>query len=466
MFHRRIEESKNCIRSLRSLIGEPLDRANRLPVVAAAVVREATARIEAQLADVVVARVRNGRPVGAVRTGTAERSPTDVAGAGEEDAVGDVVALPAHNVPFHAALRRRPHPVAVADEIGQFLIRRQPPAAAPLHLRRVMPRREDVRAVFLNDPTLALKRGRRFVVGGRVRRAEREVRRRSVTRDPGVALVPVAHGVAPPEVVAVVLRILRADVRRRPVRPTLPELNLTTYDGQSPFCVQRHDCTLCGGQIVHTCTITINDAAVCARRPACEHVASPREAVDGQVFRRAACHWQIGHRARAAVRIEANGIVDCRIGGPDWANRMPVAATADERAVAARTKAEFPRAGVAVRVRDGRPEIADRIGTVERSPAAVADAGEEDAVRSVVAPAADNVAVQCRRPRPVALASKVVKFLIRRHPPDAAPLHLRRVMLRREDVRAVFLNDPAFALERGRAFAVGRRVRLLEREVR
>ena len=127
------------MRSLRSLFGESLDGANRPPEVAGAVAHAVVAQVEVEAPrEVVVVRVRDGRPEVAVQIGTVERSPEAVAGAGEEDAVGDVIALPTHNVPFHAALRRRPHPVAVADEIGQLLLRRHPPAAAPLRPRRVM----------------------------------------------------------------------------------------------------------------------------------------------------------------------------------------------------------------------------------------------------------------------------------------------------------------------------------------
>ena len=75
--------------SLRSLLGEPLDGANRLPVVAEVVARAVAAQIEAEVPrlGVVVVRVRNRRPVGASRTGMAERRPGAEAGAGKEDAV-------------------------------------------------------------------------------------------------------------------------------------------------------------------------------------------------------------------------------------------------------------------------------------------------------------------------------------------------------------------------------------------
>lgn len=101
------------MRSLRSLLGEPLDRTNRPAVVAeAAVVRAVVARTEAEVPrGVAAARVRDGRPVEAVRTGTDERSPVAVAGAGEKDAVGSIVAPAANHVTIHA-VKGRPRPVA------------------------------------------------------------------------------------------------------------------------------------------------------------------------------------------------------------------------------------------------------------------------------------------------------------------------------------------------------------------
>ena len=63
--------------------GELLDRTNRLPVVAVVVVRVVVARIEVEVPSVVVVRVRDGRPVVAVRTGIVERSPVAVAAAGD-----------------------------------------------------------------------------------------------------------------------------------------------------------------------------------------------------------------------------------------------------------------------------------------------------------------------------------------------------------------------------------------------
>ena len=76
------------MRSLRSLFGEPLDRANGLPAGAVVAARAEAARIEVEAPRAEVAdRERNGRPAAAVRTGTVERSPVAAAGAGEKDTV-------------------------------------------------------------------------------------------------------------------------------------------------------------------------------------------------------------------------------------------------------------------------------------------------------------------------------------------------------------------------------------------
>ena len=124
------------MRSLRSLFGEPLDRANRKTVVAVVeVVRAAAARKEVEAPRVAVAvRVRDGRPVVAVRTGTVERSTVAEVGAGKEDAIGGVVASPTNLITVHAVLRR-PRPVAVAVEIVQLLLRRHAPIAARMRHR-------------------------------------------------------------------------------------------------------------------------------------------------------------------------------------------------------------------------------------------------------------------------------------------------------------------------------------------
>ena len=82
--HERIKEPKNRMRSLRSLFGGPLDRTNGETVEAVGVVRAVAARAEVEAPGVEgIARVRNGRPVVAVRTGIVEEgSPAAVAGGG------------------------------------------------------------------------------------------------------------------------------------------------------------------------------------------------------------------------------------------------------------------------------------------------------------------------------------------------------------------------------------------------
>ena len=130
------------MRSLRSLLGEPSDRTNGLPVDAVVVVRVAEARKETEVPrEVAVARVRNGRPVVAERTGIEERSPKAVAGAREEDADGSVNTLATHFMPIDTILCR-PRPVALAIKIIQFLFRRHAPRRAKVRRRRVMRRHE------------------------------------------------------------------------------------------------------------------------------------------------------------------------------------------------------------------------------------------------------------------------------------------------------------------------------------
>ena len=86
----RIKELKNWMRSLRSLVDKTLDRANRLPEVATAIIfRNGEApRMEVEEPGAVedVGCIRDRRPEVAVRTNIVERSSTAVAGAGEKDA--------------------------------------------------------------------------------------------------------------------------------------------------------------------------------------------------------------------------------------------------------------------------------------------------------------------------------------------------------------------------------------------
>ena len=161
---------------MRSLFGEPLDGANRPPVAAAVVVARAmAARVEVEAHRVVVAQVRDGRPVVAVRTGKVELNPIAVAGGGEEDAIRNVRAPAAHDIALHAVLRR-PRPIAlVGAKVVQFLVRRHPPAAAPMDVRSVMRRSEDnIRAVVVYNPAFALERGDGLVVCWTVRRSKNE----------------------------------------------------------------------------------------------------------------------------------------------------------------------------------------------------------------------------------------------------------------------------------------------------
>ena len=126
----------------------------------------------------------------------------------------------------------------------------------------------------------------------------------------------------------------------------------------------------------------------------------------------------------------------------DWANRLPAVAVFVVRAVAAPNEAEVPRV-TAVRARDGRPVAAVRTGIDERKPFGGAGAGEEDAVRGVVAPTTHDITFYTilRRPRPVAFILKVRQLLYSRHTPSPTPMHMRGVMLRRE---IVIRRNPSF----------------------
>ena len=141
----------------------------------------------------------------------------------------------------------------------------------------------------------------------------------------------------------------------------------------------------------------------------------------------------------------------------DGANGLPVVAVGVVRAVAVRTETEEPRAAAA-RVRNGRTVGAVRTGTEERSPVAVAGAGEKYAIRSVATSTANNIAINtihCR-PNPVTLVVKIIKLLPCRHSPITTPLHLCRVMLWCEDICAILRYNPAFTLQGRDTFVMSR----------
>ena len=173
--------SKNCMRARCSLFGEPLHRANRLPIVAVVDARVVEARTEVEAPCVaVVVRDRNRRPVPAVRTGLLERSPA--AGAGKKDAGRSIVTPAANNIAVHVVCCRT-SPVTLALEIVKLLLSRHAPVSAPLHLRRVMIRRKNA---VRRNPSISLQCVNVFTVGGRVLLLEREVRRRSVALTPTI----------------------------------------------------------------------------------------------------------------------------------------------------------------------------------------------------------------------------------------------------------------------------------------
>ena len=123
---------------MRSLFGEPLERTNRLHVVAVVVgvERPAATRIEVEAPRVVV-RVRNRRPIAAVRTCIAEESPKAVAGAGEKDTIRSIIALATNDISINS-IHCRPSPITLAVKGIELLFRRHPPIAAPMIFRRIM----------------------------------------------------------------------------------------------------------------------------------------------------------------------------------------------------------------------------------------------------------------------------------------------------------------------------------------
>ena len=128
---------------MRLLFGEPLERTNRLPVVAVAEVgpHVVATRIEVEGPRVAfVARVRNRRPTVAVRTGFVERSPAAEAGTREKDALRRIVTLSANNIAIDT-IHCCPNPIALAVKVVELLLRRHPPITAPMLLCRIIFRR-------------------------------------------------------------------------------------------------------------------------------------------------------------------------------------------------------------------------------------------------------------------------------------------------------------------------------------
>ena len=222
---REVLQLTPCSCSLRSLFGGGLNGTDRLPVGTVTVVRAEVNRIEVVAPCVVTARNRDGRPGEADRTGMVERSPVAVAGVGKEDTVRGVVARASDDAPGHAVRRRR-GPVALAHEVVQFLRRRHTPAPTPLHVRCVMPGCEHA---VSRHPTGVLQVRHSLTeridggIGIRKVEIERSIRRQAM---------PLR--VAPPEVEAVVLRLFRADIGRRPVRAARPELDLLSRTAGAP----------------------------------------------------------------------------------------------------------------------------------------------------------------------------------------------------------------------------------------
>ena len=145
----------------------------------------------------------------------------------EKNAGGGIGAFPAYDKAAYA-VRCRPSPFALGAEVFQFLSSRHAPATAPLHMRGIVRWCQNT----IRNPALALESGNILdrvhilVECQRVLWAKRKARRRAVARHPLLAVPHVAERVAPPEVVAGIPWLIRADVRGGPVRATFPELDL------------------------------------------------------------------------------------------------------------------------------------------------------------------------------------------------------------------------------------------------
>ncbi len=205
-----------------------LDGADGAPEVAGAVadVQIVVALEEVEVLCVAVVLPCVARPVVAELAGIAEQVAAALTGGGQKDARARETAPPAHHVAVHS-VRGHPRPVAfVVTQVVQLIVGRNPPAAAPVDMRRVVRRGEDV---GLRNPPLGFQFAVFHVEARRVPRQEGEIVRRAVVRHPGVAHAAVAHRVAPPEIETVFPRLFRPDVRLRPIRPVRPELHLAVH---------------------------------------------------------------------------------------------------------------------------------------------------------------------------------------------------------------------------------------------
>ena len=205
-----------------------LDGADGAAEVAGAVadVQIVVALEEVEVLCVAVVLPCVARPVVAELAGIAEQVAAALAGGGQKDARARETAPPAHHVAVHS-VRGHPRPVAfVVTQVVQLIVGRNPPAAAPVDMRRVVRRGEDV---VLRNPPLGFQFAVFHVEARRVPRQEGEIVRRTVVRHPGVAHATAAHRVAPPEIEAVFPRLFRSDIRLRPIRPVRPELNLAVH---------------------------------------------------------------------------------------------------------------------------------------------------------------------------------------------------------------------------------------------
>ena len=139
---------------MRSLFGEPLERPNRLPVVAVVGVRAAVTRIEVEEPrEVAAVRMRNGRPIVDVRTGMVERSPVAVTGTRQKDTRRSIITFTFDNISIYT-IHRCPSPITPILEIFKLLSCRDPPGSTPMLLCRIMLRSKNAIRCY---PTFALQ---------------------------------------------------------------------------------------------------------------------------------------------------------------------------------------------------------------------------------------------------------------------------------------------------------------------
>ena len=133
--------------SLDPLFCNPLDGANGKTLVSVASKSSMPLRPEVEAGRelrfcIIPIGDRKGRPVvAAISVRIKKRSPSNASCRREEDAGGGVDPFAPNQIPRHT-VRRRSGPFALAAEINNLLICRHTPATSPLHMRRIIFRRE------------------------------------------------------------------------------------------------------------------------------------------------------------------------------------------------------------------------------------------------------------------------------------------------------------------------------------